>query len=59
MSIVKFRRRKCLKNRKERGYDEGTYVKETDRYNNLRGALQCLIQDANFELPAQLELELL
>lgn len=43
----------------ERGYDEETYVEETDRYNNLEGALQCLIQDANFELPAQLELELL
>ena len=43
----------------ERGYDEDTYAEETDRYNNLEGALQCLIQDANFELPAQLELELL
>ena len=42
----------------ERGYDEDTYAEETDRYNNLEGALQCLIQDANFELPAQLELEL-
>ena len=40
----------------ERGYDEDTYAEETDRYNNLEGALQCLIQDANFELPAQLEL---
>ena len=43
----------------ERGYDEDTYAEETDRYNNLEGALQCLIQDANFELPAQLELGLL
>ncbi len=42
----------------EIGYDEETYAEETDRYNNLEGALQCLIQDANFELPAQLELEL-
>ncbi|MDE0397110.1 MAG: hypothetical protein OXL96_04825 [Candidatus Poribacteria bacterium] len=42
----------------ERGYDEETYAEETDRYNNLEGALQCLIQDANFELPAQLELKL-
>ena len=42
----------------ERGYDEDAYAKETDRYNNLEGALQCLIQDANFESPAQLELEL-
>ena len=39
------------------GYDEETYAKE-ERYNNLEGALQCLIQDANFELPAQLELKL-
>ena len=42
----------------ERGYDEETYAEETDRYNNLEGALRCLIQDANFELPAQLELKL-
>ena len=42
----------------ERGYDEETYAEETDRYNNLEGALCCLIQDANFELPAQLELKL-
>ncbi len=43
----------------ERGYDEEGYAEKTDRYNNLEGALQCLIQDANFELPAQLELKLL
>ena len=42
----------------KRGYDEETYAEETDHYNNLEGTLQCLIQDANFELPAQLELEL-
>lgn len=42
----------------KRGYDEETYAEETDRYNNLEGALQCLIQDANFELPSQLELRL-
>ena len=42
----------------ERGYDEETYAEETNRYNNLEGALQCLIQDANLELPAQLELRL-
>ena len=42
----------------ERGYDEETYAEETDRYSNLEGALQCLIQDANFELPSQLELRL-
>ena len=43
---------------RRRGYDEETYAEETDRYNNLEGALQCLIQDANFEFPAQLELKL-
>ena len=43
----------------EIGYDEETYAEETDRYNNLEGALQCLIQDAGFELPAQLELNFL
>ena len=42
----------------ERDYDEETYAEETNRYNNLEGALQCLIQDANLELPAQLELRL-
>ena len=42
----------------ERGYDEETYAEETDRYNNLEGALRCLIQDTNFELPAQQELTL-
>ena len=42
----------------ERGYDEEAYAEKTDRYNNLKGALNCLIQDANFELPAQLELRL-
>ncbi len=42
----------------ERGYDEEAYAEKTDRYNDLKGALHCLIQDANFELPAQLELKL-
>ena len=42
----------------ERGYDEEAYAEKTDRYNNLKGALHCLIQDANLELPAQLELRL-
>ena len=42
----------------ERGYDEEAYAEETDRYDNLKGALHCLIQDANFELPAQQELKL-
>jgi hypothetical protein len=36
--------------------DEDTFAKETDRYSDLEGAIQCLIQDANFELPPQLTL---
>ncbi len=42
-----------------RGYDEEAYAEKTNRYNSLESALNCLIKDANFELPAQLELELL
>ena len=42
----------------ERGYDEEAYAEKTDLYNNLEGALRCLIQDTNFELPAQQELTL-
>ena len=38
------------------GCDEDTFAKETDRYSDLEGAIQCLIQDANFELPPQLTL---
>ena len=41
----------------ERGYDEETFAEGTDRYNNLEGAVRCLIEDANFELPLQLEFE--
>ena len=40
----------------EIGYDEETYAEETDRYSDLGGALQCLIDDANFEQPPQSEL---
>ena len=38
------------------GYDEDTFAEETDRYHNFEGAIQCLIQDGNFELPPQLTL---
>lgn len=38
------------------GFDEDTFAEETNRYSDLEGAIQCLIQDANFELPAQLNL---
>lgn len=38
------------------GYDEDAFAKETDRYHDFEGALRCLIQDSNFELPPQLTL---
>ena len=41
-----------------RGQKEDSYAKETDRYSNFDGAVECLIEDANFELPPQSELEL-
>jgi hypothetical protein len=41
-----------------RGQKEDSYAKETDRYSNFDGAVDCLIADANFELPPQSELEL-
>lgn len=42
----------------ERGYDEDGYAEETDRYSDIEGALQCLFNDANFELPQQSQFEL-
>lgn len=36
-----------------RGQKEDGYAKETDRYSDLNGAVQCLIEDANFEEPSQ------
>ncbi len=39
-----------------RGLKEETYAQRTERYSNLAGALDCLIEDANFEKPRQLEL---
>ena len=38
------------------GYDEDTFAEETFRYQDFEAALQCLIQDGNFELPPQLTL---
>ena len=35
---------------------EDDYAQPTDRYGDLEGALQCLIDDANFERPPQQEL---
>ena len=36
-----------------RGQKEDAYAEETDRYGNLNEAVQCLIEDANFEEPPQ------
>ena len=35
----------------ETGYAEEHYAEPTDRYADLSGAIQCLIQDCAFELP--------
>ena len=35
----------------EAGYAEEHYAEPTDRYADLSGAIQCLIQDCAFELP--------
>ncbi len=35
------------------------YAQKTDRYNNVNGALQCLLEDANFEEPPTLQINLL
>lgn len=43
----------------KRGYDEDTYAVETNQYDNLQGALWCLIEDTNFKQPLQLGLKLL
>ena len=40
------------------GYDEEAYAQLTDRYTNLKGALRCLLKDANFEEPLEAELEI-
>lgn len=33
------------------GPNEDGYAEQTDRYSDLRGALKCLIDDANIEIP--------
>lgn len=38
-----------------RGLKEETYAQPTERYNDFEGALDCLIEDANFEKPPQME----
>lgn len=42
-----------------RGYNEDAYAKETSRFCDLDGAVQCLLQDANFEESPQSQLRLL
>ena len=39
-----------------RGLKEETYAKRTERYNDCEGALSCMVEDANFEKPPQMEL---
>ena len=41
-----------------RGQREDGYAQSTNRYHDLSGALQCLINDANFEEPPQHQKEL-
>ena len=36
----------------EIGTREDAYAEPTDRYADFRGALQCLVEDANIEIPA-------
>lgn len=40
----------------QKGLKEETYAQRTDRYSDSDGALDCLIEDANFEKPPQMEL---
>ena len=42
-----------------RGDDAETYAEETSRFSDLDGALRCLLKDANFEEPPQLQLHML
>ncbi len=41
-----------------KGLDEETYANQTTQYCDLDSALQCLLDDANFEEPPQLQLNL-
>ncbi len=42
----------------QRGQKEEAYAEQTERYSDFDGALQCLIDDANFEEPPQLQAQL-
>lgn len=37
----------------KRGFDEDTYAEVTDRYDDLEGALNCLLEDAGFDIPSE------
>ena len=39
----------------ERGTREDAYAEPTDRYGDFHGALRCLIDDANLEVPPELQ----
>lgn len=41
-----------------RGLKEDAYAQATDRYDDFDGALRCLIADANFEEPPELQMTL-
>lgn len=34
------------------GYEEDHYAETTDRFADLGGAIQCMLQDCAFELPS-------
>lgn len=40
----------------QRGLAEDAYAQATNRYNDFDSALQCLIEDANFEEPPELQM---
>ena len=42
----------------QRGLAEDAYAQATNRYNDFNSALQCLIEDANFEEPPELQMTL-
>lgn len=44
---------KATERYQERGFDEDTYAEVTDRYDDLEGALNCLLEDAGFYIPSE------
>ncbi|MDD5260312.1 MAG: hypothetical protein PHD76_00535 [Methylacidiphilales bacterium] len=41
------------------GWEEDSYAEPTNRYQDFQGALQSMLQDANFILPANAQIELI